>query len=428
MLKKLCQCIGLSSLILVMDYSDLLGGGTDVRMHLPFSLAGVCLAQIADILLLGLVLFAVAATLQRTRFYDWLRLLMALVIPPYLLERMGILIPFNAQGRLVVVFAIVWTGLILLLYLKSPRWYRQLFRVGDVAGVFIFFFALCSIAQLLWLAQWKPGPQQHTVSWATTPQPPRVHPKLVWIVFDELSYDQLFEHRAHGLQLPNFDAFRSQSTLFTNVQPSGYKTVKILPSLLTGRTIDDFRFNFQNDFKVHYAGVHGWHLLNGSQTVFADAQKNGWRTGLVGWYNPYCTTYAGTIDDCYFMNLDSIVGDMAVHRSFWHNSQAPFLQMAHEIESPERAGRDSCTFEVRQHYQTHIDLEKHSLQLLRTDQADLIFLHVGIPHSPNIWRRIDNGYTQSCGSSYLDSDNYPLAPELAPVEECKGVGQWQRRF
>jgi hypothetical protein len=33
MLKKLCQCLGLSSLILVINYGDLLGGGS-CRPHL----------------------------------------------------------------------------------------------------------------------------------------------------------------------------------------------------------------------------------------------------------------------------------------------------------------------------------------------------------------------------------------------------------
>jgi hypothetical protein len=55
MLKKLCQCIGLSSLILVVNYGDLLGGGADVRMHTPFPLARICYAQIADILVVALL-------------------------------------------------------------------------------------------------------------------------------------------------------------------------------------------------------------------------------------------------------------------------------------------------------------------------------------------------------------------------------------
>jgi hypothetical protein len=59
MLKKLGQCLGLSSMVLVMSYGDLLGGGYDVRMHMPFALHGIVWAELADIVLLGLLLFAV---------------------------------------------------------------------------------------------------------------------------------------------------------------------------------------------------------------------------------------------------------------------------------------------------------------------------------------------------------------------------------
>ena len=46
---------------------------------------------------------------------------------------------------------------------------------------------------------------------------------------------------------------------------------------------------------------------------------------------------------------------------------------------------------------------QHAFQLLHTDQADFVFLHFAVPHSPNIWSRIRNDYTQTCDSSYLDS-------------------------
>ena len=38
MAKKFCQCFGLASLLLVVNYGDLLGGGADVRMHVPYRL------------------------------------------------------------------------------------------------------------------------------------------------------------------------------------------------------------------------------------------------------------------------------------------------------------------------------------------------------------------------------------------------------
>src|SRR5664280_673662 len=66
MLKRLCQCIGLASLILVINYGDLLGGGSDVRMHTPFSLARICYAQIADIFIVALFLFGILTAAAHT--------------------------------------------------------------------------------------------------------------------------------------------------------------------------------------------------------------------------------------------------------------------------------------------------------------------------------------------------------------------------
>jgi membrane-anchored protein YejM (alkaline phosphatase superfamily) len=58
---------------------------------------------------------------------------------------------------------------------------------------------------------------------------------------------------------------------------------------------------------------------------------------------------------------------------------------------------------VQHHYETHIDIEQHALQLLQTDQGDFVFLHLEIPHSPNIWNRRTGQYVHVCGSSYVDN-------------------------
>src|SRR6185437_15195599 len=157
-LKRLCQCIGLASLILVVNYGELLGGGADVRMHVPFPLTGICLAQIADILLLGLALFAVLAFVARTTYYPWVRLMVMLLVPPYLLERTRTVSPLTLTDGVILILGVVWTALLLLLLF--PLWYKRVVRVGDAVGVFFAIFAMCSIAQLLWVMTWRPGPQQ----------------------------------------------------------------------------------------------------------------------------------------------------------------------------------------------------------------------------------------------------------------------------
>ena len=404
-IKKFCQCLGLASVLLAMNYGDMLGGGADVRMHVPFPLTGIVLAQLTDMFLLALLFFVILRLLEKTRFYPVARLLVAIVVPPWIVFRLQDEIPFASRDGLLTIFFIVWGAALLLLYLRFNVLYRRLVRFGDAVGIFLFIFAACSIVQLCLVMLWRPGPFQHAASW---PAPaaaatPRTHPRLVWIVFDELSFDQLYGHRAHDLNLPAFDALRSQSTLFTATQPIGAKTVKIIPSLLSGTVVDDIRFGFNNSLKVHFVGRHGWHPLDGSGTLFADAQKQGWRTAAVGWYNPYCTVYARAIDDCYAMNLDRIDGDMAQRNGFWRNVYSPLAQMVREIKAPERDDRNSCTYDVRHRLDTFLDLKQHADTVLRADQADFVFLHLPVPHSPNIWSRAADDYTTFCDSSYLDN-------------------------
>jgi arylsulfatase A-like enzyme len=249
---------------------------------------------------------------------------------------------------------------------------------------------------------------------------------LVWIIFDELSYDQVFEHRAADLSLPNFDALRNQSTLFTNTQPAGYHTVKIVPSLLTGKIVDGIRYNFHNRLWVHHESESGWAPIDGSQTVFGDAQSAGWRTAAVGWYNPYCAIYRDAIQNCYWTNHDMFDGLMAQGAPLATNIYTPLEQVVREIKSPARADRHLCSFDVRHRYQTESDLQQHAFQLLHTDQADFVFLHFAVPHSPNIWSRIHNNYTQSCDSSYLD--NLALADRILGnvVGTLKSSPRWDQ--
>jgi hypothetical protein len=402
MLKKLCQCIGLASLILVMNYGDLLGGGYDVRMHVPYVLNGIVYAQLADIVLLGLLLFAIIGPLSRTRFYPWVQLVVAIVMPPYLIGRTRAVLPFHLAYGLLILLAIAWAAMVFLLFFRRRNWYRQLMRVGDFAGIFLAIFAVCSLVQLLYVARWKPGPQEHTAAWSETTRPPRQHSLLVWVVFDGLSYEQVYGHRARDLALPNFDALRSESTVFRNAQPIGDKTVKVLPSLLSGHEINAYRFTFDNRLMVHDAGMRWFHALDGAGTVFGDAQHEGWRTAAVGWYNPYCTLYGSAIDECYWMNRDMTDGPMAQDKSFLQNVSTPLEQAAIQLVEPEQARRDLCSYDVQQRRKTYIDLEQHTSQLLHADKADFVFLHLPVPHSPNIWSRARNDYAHGCGSSYLD--------------------------
>ncbi len=425
MLKKLGQCLGLASMMLVMSYGDLLGGGYDARMHVPSALNGIVWAQLTDIVLLGLLLFAVLWPLSRTRAQPWVRLLLVVVVPPYLLKELRPTIPLHVPGVAIALIAFAWVAMVLLLWRKFAQAYRTLLRVGNFVGVFLAIFCACSMLQLLWVLHWKPGPHEAKAVWAMTSQPPRQHARLVWVVFDELSYEQVYGHRAQDLALPNFDALREESTVFTDAQPIGDKTVKILPSLLSGEVVGAYNFTFGNRLLVRDEGTRGYRLMTGADSVFADAQKQGWRTAAVGWYNPYCTIYAGAIDDCYWMNLDRMDGPMAQDKSFWSNVSWPLKQTGERMVWPARADEAICTYEVQQRVKTYVALEEHAAQVLANDQADFVFLHLPVPHNPSIWDRARGEYARQCGGSYLD--NLALADrELGKmVATLKSSPRWK---
>jgi hypothetical protein len=298
---------------------------------------------------------------------------------------------------------VLWAGVLLLIVLNFPVLYRHIIRVGDAIGIFFAAFGLISIAQLIWVIPSKPGAQEIKAAWSGVPSQPRAHPKIVWIVFDELSYNQLFEHRAHDLSLPSFDGLRKESSLYTDVQPAGYKTLMVLPSLLTGRQIDGVKYRYSNKQFVHYAHSHRWDQLTGAQTIFNDARNSGWRTAVVGWYNPYCTVYGDALDSCYWTYEDPLGIDTAQGANFWGNVRRPLKEIAAQMYSPGLEAEQVCDFGVAQRVKSYLELVKHTHNVLEGDQADFIFLHLPIPHPPAIWDRLNDRFESKCGNSYVDS-------------------------
>jgi hypothetical protein len=65
--------------------------------------------------------------------------------------------------------------------------------------------------------------------------------RVIWILFDELSYQQTFGQRYPGLTLPGLDALAATSTNFTDAVPLDIYTDIVLPSLFTGQPSDDLR-------------------------------------------------------------------------------------------------------------------------------------------------------------------------------------------
>ena len=130
--------------------------------------------------------------------------------------------------------------------------------------------------------------------------------------------------------------------------------------------------------RTRRAGI-GW---TGGGTVFGDARAQGWRTAVVGWYNPYCTIYGDSLDSCYFMDVDRIDGFMSQRLGFWKNVYSPLEQMVREVRAPAKADKHACDYDVRQRYRTHVDLEDHAFDAARGGPGGLCVSAHGHPAQP----------------------------------------------
>jgi hypothetical protein len=137
------------------------------------------------------------------------------------------------------------------------------------------FSAIWIIPHLLHLAQGR----QHEVI-AASDRPPASLPigsnrRIVWVLLDELSYDQTFDHPVAGLAFPNFNNLRSQSVSFSDLKPVGFLTDRIMPSLFSGHHIDEIRSTVDGDLWYQDGSTKRWFAYDPNDTLFGLAQRNG---------------------------------------------------------------------------------------------------------------------------------------------------------
>jgi Sulfatase len=216
-------------------------------------------------------------------------------------------------------------------------------------------------------------------------------PRIVWLVFDELSYDQTFEHRFPGLAMPAFDQLRGKSFLFQDVQPAAYYTERAVPSLLLGRVVDNVRSDLDGRAVLKLSGQKGWSLLDPQATLFGDAKRNGWTSGLAGWWNPYCRILPDTLDSCYW-STDESNGIFSTANSVLENATAPFLS---------KMGRTALMTGEQQHRASLQAIMQQAQALIADEEIRFVFIHLPVPHPPGIYDR-STGKLRD-GGTYIDN-------------------------
>lgn len=229
-------------------------------------------------------------------------------------------------------------------------------------------------------------------------------PRVIWIVLDELSYQQVYEQRFPGLSLPTFDEVAQQSTLFTHVVPAGIFTEAVIPSLMSGLPVDDIRSSSDGRrLSLHDPVDKKWLPFDPHQTVFQDALNAGYSTAIAGWYNPYCRILPQVLDHCYWtshllypggIDSEKSVADN-VSQQMIHGFRALSSTLPHHYAGPTQR-------EQALHIADYRDLRNAGDALLSDPSANFILLHMPIPHPLGIYDRHRKVLTTR-GTSYIDN-------------------------
>jgi hypothetical protein len=229
--------------------------------------------------------------------------------------------------------------------------------------------------------------------------------RIIWIMFDELSYDQTFDHPQPGVVLPAFDGLRNQSFSFSNIKPAGYYTENIIPTILLGQQVDMIRRTSEDQFSYKKKDQKQFRQFDPRDTIFNTARAEGWTAGLVGWLIPYCRFMGPVLDSCFWSRNDG-----SLLEPFGASEDKSMLNNAAAIPVWVWANITGDTREFNaEHLANYQENMRHAKLLIGDGHIRFLYIHLPVPHPPGIYDRRTNRLRT--GGSYLD--NLVLADQAA---------------
>jgi hypothetical protein len=403
---------GLANLYLIDLTYYLISPGHDLVYHLVGSASSVIIPIIVYVVTLSILFMSLLFLADRPgalRVIIWSAFLLAL--PSILLHScanfLGVGVPdwltYSVFGICLFAFAaisIFWRNFV------AP--FEKIRHVAAAILAFFAFSGLIIFAQLIWNC-WQarnlnPAPALHKTRPAAASSPFRK--RVIWVLFDELSYEQLYEHRFPGLQLPAFDKLAAQSTVFTHVVPAGMYTRYIIPSLFTGIPANAVDVSARGLLlSLRDPSTGNWVPFRQSQTVFQDAIDAGYSTAIAGWFNPYCRIMPEVLDHCFWTFREPTPANLSPNRSLAVDLVRPFRNFwldtkhlfGHGPGSPSDETRD-----IRQHSSDYRRLLAAGDAYLADPSIDFLFLHLPIPHPYGFYDRHKRAFSTK-HTSYIDN-------------------------
>jgi hypothetical protein len=414
--RPLLQGAGFATLYIGLFAADFLNPTLGNAYHRFFPLTAIYRAILFMSLLLwfvgGVAFFILERLPLRWKRTCWL---LPIVLLPWLVFRTMSAMTYGAEFSSVPILMLRfgrWSALavavisLVLLIAKSKLYDRWL------TGVRIFYivagFGLVVIIPRIGLRALGSGPREMAGFQRTDlPNVSPEAPRIVWILMDELSYNQLFASRQPGVQLPNFDRLASTSVVFSDLQPSaptresGATTEDVLPSLMLGKVVEELHKSYPGPPSYRSTSAGPWRRFDENDTIFARAQKLGWTTGVAGWYNPYCRLLPHVLDRCIWIYSEPVHEDLSQGLSTKNSVFENLVAMMPFSAKLSCFVPNGATDPVRTHANDYRSMMAEAKDLIQDSRIRFVFIHLPVPHPPGIYDRVHHVFRNS--GTYLDN-------------------------
>jgi hypothetical protein len=253
------------------------------------------------------------------------------------------------------------------------------------------------------------------------------HPRIVWIIFDELDQYLAFENRPKTVDLPQFDRLRTESVFASHVQSPGNSTLIAMPELITGRVYS--QVEPANPDHLMVVEKDGGPQLDWARqpNVFSAARAKGFNAAVVGWHHPYGRLLNENLTYCFWQpslanNVEAYgevpsTLDAMIDRVSDQLHAIPFLTRRGIID-PDRRFRARRIAKLKA-------MMEHATRTATDRSLGLVLLHLPVPHLPGLYDRTKDKLANEHSNDYLD--NLELSDrtlgELRRAMEANGT--WQ---
>ena len=398
---------GLAGLILAPDAAPMLVSVNATLLHEKYSLATIAVGVLVAFVVLGAFLSLIVLGVSRIREGVIRRIGFVLLITVGLRFARHLFLLWISTPKSWVISRMTVHAITIALLILAVGFARRFYGVIAKFGFLlpgIGIFAILMSLQLVRFAIASENVAHLSPPPLVTPFPePALKHRVVWIVYDELSYREVFERAAaNGLALPAFESLRAQSLSFRNVVPAAFMTEWAVPSLFLGTPVEDVKAKNAREISVRLGEQSAYQSFDPQATIFGDLHREHLNSAMIGWYSPYCDLFASVVQTCHWESdspmpiLEGMSGGQTPVQNAIGLARDRVRVFRRHTDVPE----NDIPGYIAERQRSYSRLMEEGIAAIGNPANSLVFIHLPVPHPPGFYNR----HTQMTGrGTYLDN-------------------------